>query len=197
MTETTVQSIAGAISEAAGLMSAAGDTLHAKQAQELNSKLTDGRLTVAFCGHFSAGKSTLINRLCGTKLLPSSPIPTSANVVSIRGGDRAYAAVETVKNGVASKAEVPIDQLDRYCVDGEQFTSVSIVYPSELLGDHTVLLDTPGIDSTDDAHRMATESALHLADVVFYVMDYNHVQSEINFSFAKQLKDWESPYILL
>lgn len=193
MTELTVQSIAGAISETAALMAAAGDTLHAKQAQELDSKLTDGRLTVAFCGHFSAGKSTLINRLCGTKLLPSSPIPTSANVVSIRGGKRAYAAVETLRNGVASKAEVAIDELDRYCVDGEQFTSVSIVYPSELLGDHTVLLDTPGIDSTDDAHRMATESALHLADVVFYVMDYNHVQSEINFSFAKQLKDWGKP----
>lgn len=193
MTELTVQSIAKAISEAAGLMEAAGDTIHAKQAQELNSKLTDGRLTVAFCGHFSAGKSTLINRLCAAKLLPSSPIPTSANVVSIRGGDRAYAAVETLRGGVATKAEVPIDELDRYCVDGEQFTSVSIVYPSELLGDHTVLLDTPGIDSTDDAHRMATESALHLADVVFYVMDYNHVQSEINFSFAKQLKDWGKP----
>jgi GTPase Era involved in 16S rRNA processing len=193
MTESTVQSIARAISEAAGLMEAAGDTIHAKQAQELNSKLTDGRLTVAFCGHFSAGKSTLINRLCAAKLLPSSPIPTSANVVSIRGGERAYAAVETLRGGVATKAEVPIDELDRYCVDGEQFTSVSIVYPSELLGDHTVLLDTPGIDSTDDAHRMATESALHLADVVFYVMDYNHVQSEINFSFAKQLKDWGKP----
>lgn len=193
MTQTTVQSIAGAISEAAALMAAADDVLHAKQAQELNSKLTDGRLTVAFCGHFSAGKSTLINRLCGTKLLPSSPIPTSANVVSIRGGERAYAAVEILRNGTVSKAEVPIDELDRYCVDGEQFTSVSIVYPSNQLGDHTVLLDTPGIDSTDDAHRMATESALHLADVVFYVMDYNHVQSEINFSFAKQLKDWGKP----
>ncbi|WP_139999448.1 dynamin family protein [Paenibacillus paridis] len=193
MTQITVQSIAGAISETAGLMAAAGDVLHAKQAQELNSKLTDGRLTVAFCGHFSAGKSTLINRLCGTKLLPSSPIPTSANVVSIRGGDRAYAAVEILRNGATSQAEVPIEELDRYCVDGEQFTSVSIVYPSERLGNHTVLLDTPGIDSTDDAHRMATESALHLADVVFYVMDYNHVQSEINFSFAKQLKDWGKP----
>ncbi|MDQ8735383.1 dynamin family protein, partial [Paenibacillus sp. LHD-38] len=193
MTELTVQSIAGALSEAAGLMAAAGDNLHAKQAQELNSKLTDGRLTVAFCGHFSAGKSTLINRLCEAKLLPSSPIPTSANVVSIRGGERAYAAVEILRDGVLSKAEVPIGELDRYCVDGEQFTSVSIVYPSKRLGNHTVLLDTPGIDSTDDAHRMATESALHLADVVFYVMDYNHVQSEINFSFAKQLKDWGKP----
>lgn len=193
MTEITVQSIAGALSEAAGLMAASGDKLHAKQAQELNSKLTEGRLTVAFCGHFSAGKSTLINRLCDAKLLPSSPIPTSANVVSIRGGERAYTAVEILRDGVVSKAEVPIDELDRYCVDGEQFTSVSIVYPSMRLGNHTVLLDTPGIDSTDDAHRMATESALHLADVVFYVMDYNHVQSEINFSFAKQLKDWGKP----
>jgi small GTP-binding protein len=193
MTQLTLQSIAGAIAEAAGAMAAAGDNKHAKQAQELDSKLTEGLLTVAFCGHFSAGKSTLINRLCGARLLPSSPIPTSANVVSIRGGERAYAAVETIRDGIESKAEVPIEELDRYCVDGEQFTSVSIVYPSERLSTHTVLLDTPGIDSTDDAHRMATESALHLADVVFYVMDYNHVQSEINFSFAKQLKDWGKP----
>lgn len=48
-------------------------------------------------------------------------------------------------------------------------------------------MDTPGIDSTDDAHRIATESALHLADMVFYVMDYNHVQSELNFLFTKDL----------
>ena len=44
---------------------------------------------------------------------------------------------------------------------------------------------------------MATESALHLADVVFYVMDYNHVQSEINFTFAKQLKEWGKPLYLI
>lgn len=34
---------------------------------------------------------------------------------------------------------------------------------------------------------MSTESALHLADIVFYVMDYNHVQSELNFQFTKTL----------
>ena len=43
-------------------------------------------------------------------------------------------------------------------------------------------MDTPGVDSTDDAHRISTESALHLADIVFYVMDYNHVQSELIFN---------------
>lgn len=190
----TVQGIAEALRSASAAMAEAGDDIRARQARELTSKLTEGRLTVALCGHFSAGKSTLVNRLCGAELLPSSPIPTSANVVSIRGGERAYAEVEKVtEDGTTIQAEVPIGELDQYCVDGEQYTSVSIVYPSELLGNHTVLLDTPGIDSTDDAHRMSTESALHLADVVFYVMDYNHVQSEINFAFAKELKDWGKP----
>lgn len=190
----TVQGIAEAIQAAAAAMTDAGDHTRGRQARELNSKLTEGRLTVALCGHFSAGKSTLVNQLCGAKLLPSSPIPTSANVVSIRGGERAYAAVVKVaENGKTIQAEVPIDELDQYCVDGERYLSVSIVYPSETLGSDIVLLDTPGIDSTDDAHRMSTESALHLADVVFYVMDYNHVQSEINFAFAKELKDWGKP----
>ena len=72
----------------APIMAAAGDEGDAKRLLELLSKLDDGQLTVAFCGHFSAGKSTLVNRLCGTELLPSSPIPTSANVVSIRNGER-------------------------------------------------------------------------------------------------------------
>ena len=48
-------------------------------------------------------------------------------------------------------------------------------------------MDTPGVDSTDDAHRLSTESSLHVADLVFYVMDYNHVQSGLNFTFTKNL----------
>lgn len=193
MMETTVRGMTEALSNAAAEMQAAGDSLHAKQVLELNSKLAEGRLTVAFCGHFSAGKSTLVNRLCGAELLPSSPIPTSANVVAIRGGETAKASVFSIRNGEHVSADIPLEQLAAYCKDGENIESVSIYYPTERLGNHTVLLDTPGIDSTDDAHRMSTESALHLADVVFYVMDYNHVQSEINFAFAKQLKDWGKP----
>lgn len=74
---------------------------------------------------------------------------------------------------------------------------MEIAYPIPWLKRDGVLLDTPGIDSTDDAHQMATESALHLADAVFYVMDYNHVQSEINFAFTKKMKDRGKPLYLL
>ncbi|MFS0722581.1 dynamin family protein [Paenibacillus sp. 1P07SE] len=196
MTQSAAEPVSAALLEIAGQMESAGDYRHAERLREVNGKLAEQQLVVAFCGHFSAGKSTLINRLCEAPLLPSSPIPTSANVVSIADG-APCARIEQFSGGQRRIIEAAPEELEAYCVNGEEFTSVAITYPIPRLGGHTVLLDTPGIDSTDDAHRMATESALHLADVVFYVMDYNHVQSEINFAFAKQLKDWGKPLYLI
>src|SRR5699024_6100773 len=59
------------------------------------------------------------------------------------------------------------------------------------------IFDTPGIDAADDADRLMTEGSLHNADVLFYVMDYNHVQSEVNLSFLQQLKEKEVPYYVI
>lgn len=177
-------------------MQAAGDETHAGRIGSLIGKLGEKRAAVAFCGHFSAGKSTLVNRLCGAELLPSSPIPTSANVVTIRCGEP-RAVIRINRDGKGEEVTVPIDQLEAHCRDGEGVEAIDLYYPSPLLEGGLALLDTPGIDSTDDAHKLATESALHLADVVCYVMDYNHVQSEINFTFAKQLADWGKPLVLI
>ncbi|ANE47909.1 hypothetical protein SY83_18250 [Paenibacillus swuensis] len=175
----------------------ADDRVHADKIEQLLHKLNSEPLAVAFCGHFSAGKSTMVNRLCGAELLPSSPIPTSANLVTIRSGE-AEAQVRRHTTGYGSIVHsVPLEQLESYCKNGEDIEAVEIHYPVPLLGERMMFLDTPGIDSTDDAHKLATESALHLADVVFYVMDYNHVQSEVNFEFTKQLQDWGKPLYLI
>lgn len=174
------------------------DRERAGQYAGLIRKWESKQFYLAFCGHFSAGKSTLINKLCGQPLLPSSPIPTSANIVSIAGGD-AGAVVYQHEAGSEKSApkEVPMDELAQYCVDGSDIERVEIHYPLPFLGEHAVLLDTPGIDSTDDAHQLATESALYLADIVFYVMDYNHVQSEMNLAFAKKMKERGKPLYLI
>ncbi|WJH34144.1 dynamin family protein [Paenibacillus sp. CC-CFT747] len=185
-----------AISRAADSMRQAGDKGNAEKMGELRKKLEEKELYVAFCGHFSAGKSSMINKLCGTRLLPSSPIPTSANVVTIRHGEPSAIIHRAGSEGSgAAEERIPLEELDAYCKNGTDIESVEIHHPIPLLKGHTALLDTPGIDSTDDAHKMATESALHLADVVFYVMDYNHVQSEMNLVFTKMLKDWGKPSI--
>ncbi|MBO1914405.1 dynamin family protein, partial [Microvirga sp. 3-52] len=74
-----------------------------------------------------------------------------------------------------------------YSKDGFSVSLVEIGHKDSTLPKGITVMDTPGVDSTDDAHRQSTESALHLADLVFYTMDYNHVQSELNFSFTKEL----------
>ncbi|MGP3784896.1 dynamin family protein [Paenibacillus sp. 1A_MP2] len=68
-------------------MEQTGDHTAVQALTDLISKAEMKQLTIAFCGHFSAGKSSLINSLCGKRVLPSSPVPTSANVVSIRNGE--------------------------------------------------------------------------------------------------------------
>ncbi|AJS58117.1 dynamin family protein [Paenibacillus sp. IHBB 10380] len=165
-----------------------------KLINDLLYKKASGELTIALCGHFSAGKSSLINTLCGTKVLPSGPVPTSANVVSIRNGQpRALIYPADMK----PPREVSLDELEIYCTNGGDYQSVNVWAPIPWLGDSGVLMDTPGVDSTDEGHHKATHSALHLADVVLYVMDYNHVQSENNLVFAKSLSDWGKPLYLI
>jgi ribosome biogenesis GTPase A len=70
-----------------------GDTERAEKAALFLRKLHENEFIVAFCGHFSAGKSTMINELTGESLLPSSPIPTSANVVKIKPAEEDFAKI--------------------------------------------------------------------------------------------------------
>lgn len=165
-----------------------GDVENSLKLFELIQKYKQEQLMLAFCGHFSAGKSTMMNHLYKAQLLPTSPIPTSANVVKIeRGSDR---VVVTIKSGEQYEYDgaYSAEELKQICKDGDEVIGVHIYRNDAPIPDGVMLVDTPGIDSTDDAHQLATESTLHLADVIFYMMDYNHVQSEVNLQFVKELK---------
>ncbi|MFD1884343.1 dynamin family protein [Paenibacillus wenxiniae] len=170
-----------------------GNTGAARKASELRNKYRSQELVLAFCGHFSAGKSSLMNWLCGHQVLPTSPVPTTANIASIRSGEP-RAIVHTHDGGTL---QIGLHELDAYCKNGGDYEAVELWDDIPLLGEHGVLLDTPGVDSTDAAHEAATYSALHRADVVFYVMDYNHVQSETNLSFARTLYERGKPLYLI
>lgn len=163
------------------------DIATANKVKQLAAKLEQKEFSIAFCGHFSAGKSSMINKVVGENLLPSSPIPTSANLVKVKSGEE-YAKV-FFKEGKPRLYPAPYnyEKVKTYAKDGDQIQSIEISHSTDKLPLGSCIMDTPGIDSTDDAHRIATESALHLADLVIYVMDYNHVQSELNFLFTKEL----------
>lgn len=195
----TLKQTAGLLPELIRLMHDWNDKKAERIFEDLQHKEGENELTLAFCGHFSAGKSSMINLLCGSAVLPSGPVPTSANIVSIRSGPARvliYPRQEDSKAG-RKPIETTPERLQDYCRNGGDYSAIEVWNEIPILGKHGVLLDTPGVDSTDDGHQAATHSALHMADIVFYVMDYNHVQSENNLAFAKNLSDWGKPLYLI
>ena len=175
----------------------AGDISNADKMKQLIMKCNQDEFVIAFCGHFSAGKSSMINFFLQDQVLPSSPIPTSANMVKVQKGENYAKVFYHHEPPVVFPAPYDFKEVKKFAKDGDSVLAITISSSEFPLPDSCVIMDTPGIDSTDDAHRVSTESALHLADVVFYVMDYNHVQSEVNFLFTKELVDANKPLYLI
>ncbi|HWO76340.1 MAG TPA: dynamin family protein [Bacillus sp. (in: firmicutes)] len=158
------------------------------QIKGIMDRLAEEKIYIAFCGHYSAGKSSLMNQLFGKNLLPSSPIPTSANTVKMKDGKKEKAIISYKNGKLHEQSPLDMEEVKRLCKDGREVLQVEIQtpYPNSL-PKNLVFFDTPGIDSTDDAHQLATEGMLHLADIIFYMVDYHHVQSDINLQFIRQL----------
>ncbi|UFU01158.1 dynamin family protein [Radiobacillus kanasensis] len=167
------------------------DHTRAERVLDLLEKRKKNECVISFAGHFSAGKSTMINRLMGEELLPQSPIPTSANIVKISAGEP-YANVYFYKEDpIHFEEPYDIETIKGYSKDGDLIKEIEISKRTKQLSPQVVLYDTPGIDSSRDADRIITEGSIHLVDVLFYVMDYNHVQSEVNLEFLKQMQERE------
>ena len=174
------------------------DEERVRKAASLARKLIDEEFVIGFAGHFSAGKSSMINALTGEDLLPSSPIPTSANIVKVRKTDEEFAILHRMDGSIVKfKGNRFFDAIKSFSKDGAEVSLIEIGHPASKLPEAITVMDTPGVDSTDDAHRLSTESALHLADLVFYTMDYNHVQSELNFKFTKELLRYNANVYLI
>ncbi|TWT28354.1 dynamin family protein [Planomicrobium sp. CPCC 101110] len=173
------------------------DAERAAKAELFAKKVLKNNFIIGFAGHFSSGKSSMINALTGETLLPSSPIPTSANIVNVQKADADFAIVNMKdEKPVYFPENYDFEAVKAFCKSGNVI-QIEIGHKDSVLPQGITVMDTPGVDSTDDAHRMSTESALHVADMVFYVMDYNHVQSELNFNFTKELQKYTDLYLIV
>src|SRR5699024_6055893 len=90
-----------------------------------------------------------------------------------------------------------IDMIKDYEMDKDAIKRIEINTSEQILPETCSLIDTPGIDAADDADRLMTESSLHLVDVLYYVMDYNHVQSEVNLYFLQEVQQMHIPFYII
>ncbi|OFN20155.1 dynamin family protein [Staphylococcus sp. HMSC055C03] len=151
--------------------------------------------TLTFVGHFSAGKSTLINLLLEQEILPSSPVPTTSNtaIVSVADKSEIIANLEGQKYTRLNNYD-EVKQLNRQNGDVE---SVEIRFESDKFKKGFTLQDTPGVDSNVSLHQASTEQFMFTSNIIFYTVDYNHVQSAMNFQFMKRLNHAGIPVVFV
>lgn len=151
--------------------------------------------TSSFVGHFSAGKSTLINLLLEQDVLPSSPVPTTSNTAIVSVADK-QEIIANLENQQYTKLKTydEVKKMNRLNVDVE---SVEINFPSSKFKNGFTLQDTPGVDSNVATHQSTTEQFMYTSNILFYTVDYNHVQSALNFQFIKRMNDVGIPVIFI
>ncbi|WP_053022491.1 dynamin family protein [Staphylococcus haemolyticus] len=151
--------------------------------------------TASFVGHFSAGKSTLINLLLEQDVLPSSPVPTTSNTAIVSVADK-QEIIANLENQQYTKLKTydEVKKMNRLNVDVE---SVEINFPSSKFKNGFTLQDTPGVDSNVATHQSTTEQFMYTSNILFYTVDYNHVQSALNFQFIKRMNDVGIPVIFI
>jgi energy-coupling factor transporter ATP-binding protein EcfA2 len=162
---------------------------------ELAERIAAAEAVVAFAGHFSSGKSTLLNSLLGLHLLPTDDLPETGVACYIRAGDRAMAVVrdshsEPVPLEPARLADVVrtasgngqarpgLDTIDR----------VEVSLDGGRVPPGAVFVDTPGINETTMATVRARQ-ALDQADLVCFVVNSRQPLGVIEQRFLDDLWD--------
>lgn len=173
------------------------DQTNAEKIADLYEKLEKKELNISFSGHFSAGKSSMINALMDEDILPKSPIPTSANIVKVNSGEGVARIFFKHDDPVEYAEPYDLDMIKTYSKDKDSIRKIEISTKKQIIPEGAAIIDTPGIDAADDADRIMTESSLHVVDILFYVMDYNHVQSEVNLQFLKSVQDKSIPFYVI
>jgi GTPase Era involved in 16S rRNA processing len=140
----------------------------------LAARLEDNNLEVALLGRVSSGKSSLLNALLGTDVLPVGVNPITAVPTRLRHGDCLHARI-TFASG--RNEEVSIDEFRNLVSEtgnpGNQrnVTHALIEIPSTRLSQGIVLVDTPGLGSL--ARRGAAETMAYLpsCDLAILLID--------------------------
>jgi len=138
-----------------------GDVAIEKKVSEMAAQIKEP-LYLVVAGEYNSGKSSFINALCGERILPDGPTPTTHKITLLTYGEE--------------KSSEEID--DHQCRK---------TYPLEALKDF-IVVDTPGTNSIIPEHQAITEGFIHRAELIFFVTSADHPFTESERVFLQLLK---------
>lgn len=144
-----------------------------EQLASIRAYLASEKFSVAVVGEFNRGKSTLVNRLIGRDIIPTSDIPTTSLPIYVSGGEQESITLKTV-NGqkrypVAEKSWEAIEEEKKKLRE----TKGAILLKrncSLLMENDLELVDTPGVNSQIRGDLSMAEQALSGCDCAILPM---------------------------
>ena len=190
-----------------------------KPGQVLNGlieRLKADSFQVLVIGCFSAGKSTFINAMIGTKLLPATRTPTTGVICEITYAEEsAKKATLYPKEGMGengSSAPFPIsvhklrDELEKYVKidhNGEEtatsrYKKLALQWPLSLCENGVTIIDSVGLNDPDSRHEITLDYA-QSADAVLYLMTSGATYSATDAEAIRYLRSlgYESPFFII
>lgn len=142
-----------------------------------------GKTTVAFVGEFSAGKTSIVNRLLSqddpnVPLLPVSAEATTAIPTYIAGDDYTTFQFVTPNGQMKGISEDTFRRVSKQVLDEVKGVSTLIQYFVMTYNNPKLkglsILDTPGFSSNDVEDRERTLEVINECDALFWVFDVNN-----------------------
>ena len=165
----------------------------------LLGRLREGRFHLAVLGQFKRGKSTFVNALLGAPVLPTSVVPLTALPTFLRWGEGPRARVQfqdgRSQETTSGDAEASLEKFLQAFVTEEGnpknqkgVHQVDVWYPSPLLRQGLVIIDTPGIGSTFRHNTEATLNFLPQCDAAMFLVSADPPMTEVEVAFLRQVR---------
>ncbi len=169
------------------------------QAAALQERLASGRFHLAVLGQFKRGKSTLLNALLGTSLLPTAVVPLTALPTFIRNGSHPAVRVSFLDERPPQRVDVHdaagiAEVLAGFVTETGNpknrlgVAQVDVFFPAPLLERGLSLIDTPGIGSTHRHNTEATLNFLPQCDAALFLISADPPITEVEVEFLREVR---------
>ena len=185
---------------AAAVQSALGpESPLSARVRSLNRRFVSERLQIAVLGQFKRGKSTFLNALLGAPLLPTGVVPVTAVATFIAWRAEPLVIVRFAGGRPSQQfTSLTVDDIRRLLFGfvAEEANSknelgiarVELYYPSAILADGIVIIDTPGVGSTLTHNSETALQVLPESDAAFFVLSADPPITEAELHYLQRVE---------
>ncbi|QLH74656.1 MAG: dynamin family protein [Methanomassiliicoccales archaeon] len=179
--------VAGRLEEAATVLRA---DIARSRIKDIRTKLQDERFNIAVVGGYKRGKSTFVNALLGSEILPTGIVPLTSVITKIVSGDKTQVTV-VFQDGRQEK--IAIRDLGQYITEkgnpGNRLkvSEVEVTFDTGDLKEGVTIVDTPGIGSTFIENTKVAHGFIDQVDAAVFVIGADPPIGEAEMEFLKMV----------